>query len=57
MSYSAEISRDNPTAILFPIDQSRSMDEKIVGGKSKAEFVAHQIASLPNERRLTVSLA
>lgn len=40
MSYSAEISRDNPTAILFVIDQSGSMDEKMTSGKSKADFVA-----------------
>lgn len=40
MAYSAEISRDNPTCILFVIDQSASMDEKMTRGKSKAEFVA-----------------
>ncbi len=40
MPYSAEISRDNPTCILFVIDQSGSMDEKMVTGKPKAEFVA-----------------
>jgi hypothetical protein len=40
MPYSGEISRDNPTAILFVIDQSGSMDEKMATGKSKAEFVA-----------------
>ncbi len=40
MPYSAEISRDNPTSILFVIDQSGSMDEKMTTGKSKAEFVA-----------------
>lgn len=40
MSYSAEISRDNPTAILFVIDQSGSMDERMARGKSKADFVA-----------------
>lgn len=40
MPYSAEISRDNPTCILFVIDQSGSMDEKMGTGKSKAEFVA-----------------
>ncbi|NPU11978.1 VWA domain-containing protein [Bradyrhizobium sp. 83002] len=40
MPYSAEISRDNPTCILFVIDQSGSMDEKMTTGKSKAEFVA-----------------
>lgn len=40
MAYSAEISRDNPTAIVFVIDQSGSMDEKMVTSKPKAEFVA-----------------
>jgi hypothetical protein len=40
MAYSAEISRDNPTAILFLIDQSASMDEKMTTGKTKADFVA-----------------
>ena len=40
MAYSAEISRDNPTCILFVVDQSGSMDERMVTGKAKAEFVA-----------------
>ena len=40
MAYSAEISRDNPTCILFVIDQSGSMDEKMATSKSKATFVA-----------------
>jgi uncharacterized protein YegL len=40
MTYSAEISRDNPTCLLFVIDQSGSMDEKMITSKSKAEFVA-----------------
>ena len=40
MTYVAEISRDNPTAFLFVIDQSGSMDEKPEGGRSKAEFVS-----------------
>ena len=40
MTYSAEISRDNPTCILFVVDQSTSMSEKMATGKSKAEFVA-----------------
>ncbi len=40
MAYGAEISRDNPTAFLFAIDQSGSMDEKPEGGRSKAEFVS-----------------
>ena len=40
MPYSAEISRDNRTAILFVIDQSGSMDERPEGGRMKSEFVA-----------------
>ena len=40
MAYQAEISRDNPTCILFVIDQSGSMDEITDGGRSKAAFVA-----------------
>lgn len=40
MPYSAEISRDHPTCILFVIDQSGSMQEKMANGKAKAEFVA-----------------
>jgi hypothetical protein len=40
MAYSAEISRDHPTAFLFVIDQSESMQDPIAGGRSKAEFVA-----------------
>jgi hypothetical protein len=40
MAYTAEISRDNPTCILFVVDQSASMSDKMATGKSKAEFVA-----------------
>src|SRR5580700_3015820 len=40
VTYSAEISRDNPTCLLFVIDQSGSMNEKMSTGKSKADFVA-----------------
>jgi hypothetical protein len=40
VSYSAEISRENPTAFIFVIDQSGSMDEKTDVGRSKAQFVA-----------------
>src|SRR5947207_19800 len=40
MAYQAEISRENPTCILFVIDQSGSMDEISEAGRSKAEFVA-----------------
>ena len=40
MPYQAEISRENPTCILFVIDQSGSMDEITEAGRSKAAFVA-----------------
>ncbi len=40
MSYSAEISRTNPTAFLFLVDQSGSMQDTMQNGKSKAQFVA-----------------
>jgi len=40
MAYQAEISRENPTCILFVIDQSGSMDEITDAGRSKAAFVA-----------------
>lgn len=40
MAYEAEISRENPTCILFVIDQSGSMDEITEAGRSKAAFVA-----------------
>lgn len=40
MAYSAEISRDNPTCILFVVDQSWSMTEVMATGKSKADFVS-----------------
>lgn len=40
MAYEAQISRGNPTAFLFLVDQSGSMSDKMSSGKSKAEFVA-----------------
>ena len=40
MSYSAEISRTSPTAFLFLVDQSGSMQDTMTNGKSKAQFVA-----------------
>ena len=40
MPYQAEISRENPTCLLFVIDQSGSMDENMESGRSKAQFVA-----------------
>ena len=41
MSYSAEISRTSPTAFLFLVDQSGSMQDVMENGKSKAQFVAN----------------
>lgn len=38
--YSAEISRTVPTAFLFLVDQSGSMQDTMENGKSKAQFVA-----------------
>jgi hypothetical protein len=38
--YSAEISRTNPSAFLFIIDQSGSMDERMETEQTKAQFVA-----------------
>jgi hypothetical protein len=48
MSFSAEISRTNPTCLLFLIDQSSSMDGPIGGqtGKKKSEGVADAINRL-----------
>lgn len=40
MPYSAAIDRSQPSAFLFVIDQSASMDEKMPSGKTKADFVA-----------------
>ena len=40
MPYTAEISRQHPACFLFVIDQSGSMDEKMEGGRTKADFVA-----------------
>jgi Mg-chelatase subunit ChlD len=38
--YTADISRSNPSAFLFVIDQSGSMDERLETEQSKAQFVA-----------------
>lgn len=48
MAYSAEISRSNPSAFLFLIDQSKSMEDPFGGGqgKKKAEGVADAINRL-----------
>ncbi len=40
MAYEAQISRNNPTAFLFLVDQSGSMSDRMTIGKGKAEFVA-----------------
>jgi hypothetical protein len=40
MSYDAEITRQNPTAILFIIDQSGSMSDRLSSERSKAQQVA-----------------
>ena len=40
MSYSAEISRNNPTAFLFAIDRSGSMGDSISDGASKATVLS-----------------
>lgn len=40
MAYTAAIDRTNPSAFIFVIDQSGSMDEKMEGGDAKSKFVA-----------------
>ena len=40
MPYEAQISRNQPTAFLFLVDQSYSMTDKMSTGRSKADFVA-----------------
>lgn len=40
MPYTAEISRGTPTAFLFLIDQSGSMEDKMSSGRSKAQQLA-----------------
>ncbi len=40
MSYTADISRMNPTAFLFLVDQSGSMNETMASERSKAQFVS-----------------
>ncbi|MDA9499552.1 vWA domain-containing protein [Bradyrhizobium sp. CCBAU 11357] len=43
MAYTAEISRDYPTCILFLIDLSASMAEEIEAGVRKADFLADSL--------------
>lgn len=38
--HNAEISRSHPTAFVFMVDQSASMDERMTTGSTKAQFVA-----------------
>lgn len=40
MTHEAQITRNNPTAFLFVVDQSGSMSDRMSIGKSKSEFVA-----------------
>lgn len=40
MGYTAEISRENPTCLIFVVDQSRSMSMTIESGQTKAQFLA-----------------
>jgi hypothetical protein len=40
MSYTAEISRSSPTAVLMVIDQSTSMNHRLQTGQTKATFLA-----------------
>jgi hypothetical protein len=51
MSYTAEISRTNPTAIIFLVDQSASMSDRIGGEipQSKADVVSDAINRLLTE--------
>ena len=43
MTYSAAISRTNPTAFLFLVDQSGSMGNRMSSEKTKAQFVADSL--------------
>jgi hypothetical protein len=52
MSYEAEITRENPGCIVFLIDQSGSMEDRIAdkkGGRTKAQGVADAINDLLND--------
>jgi hypothetical protein len=50
MTYQAEISRSSPTAILFIIDQSTSMNQRLQSEQTKATF----LADAPNKTLYTV---
>jgi hypothetical protein len=43
MPYCAEISRHSPTAFVFLVDQSGSMQDQMTSGRSKAQFLADAI--------------
>lgn len=45
-SYTAEISRESPSAVVFLVDQSGSMDSAFDGTQSKAEVVARILNEL-----------
>ncbi len=47
--YTSDISRTKPTAFLFIIDQSGSMDERLETEQTKAQFVADVLNDLPPE--------
>ena len=40
MAYTAEVSRANPSAFVFLIDQSKSMEEPFGGGQGKRKATA-----------------
>ena len=46
MPYSVLISRADPSAILFVVDQSASMNDAYVGGTSKAQYLADALNRL-----------
>ncbi len=55
MTYSAEISRRNPTCVIFVVDQSRSMDMTIESGQTKAQFLADVLNKTLHAMVLTCS--
>jgi hypothetical protein len=55
MTYSAEISRNNPTAFLFVIDRSGSMNEQTPEGLSKAQMLSDVMNRLFSEMILKCS--
>lgn len=55
MGYTAEISRRNPTCVIFVVDQSRSMDMTIETGQTKAQFLADVLNKTLHAMVLTCS--